>query len=392
MDRIKDELLKAERLTAEDDHYFFGYYDTPAWSGSDRHHLCHRVAFCDRLPRANDRAELGYIDLQDNRFNAFAETTAWNFQQGSMLQWHPASPEDTVIYNSRNGSDYEGVVLNLTTGKSHRLERPVANVDPTGRYAVSIDFPRMYDFRPGYGYAGEADRNAHIPHPHDDGIHLIDLSSGASRLTISLQRLWEFTQGYFQGEDRKLLINHITFNTDGSRLVFLLRCFPREGGIWKTAVLTANTDGSELFLLADYGYASHYHWRDRERLAIHAGEAETHPEGAQLYEWKDQTREVETIDKSFFREDGHCSYSPDRRYMLYDSYPDNASYRHLYLYNQSTGRGLKLASYYSLPELAGDIRCDLHPRWNREGTAISFDSTHEGRRQVYRLDLHGLRL
>jgi hypothetical protein len=392
MDRIKDEVFKAKRLTKEDGHYFFGYYDTPAWSWNDRYHLCHKVAFCDRLPRADDRAELGYIDLQNNCFTVIGKTTAWNFQQGSMLQWHPAYPQDTVIYNSRNGSAYEGVVLNLKTGKSYSLEKPVANVDPTGRYAVSINFPRMYDFRPGYGYAGESDTYARVHHPQDDGIYLIDLLSGISRLTISLQRLWEFTRAYFQGEDRKILINHITFNTDGTRLVMLVRCFPDKDKLWKTAVVTMNTDGSDLFLLADYGYASHYHWRDCEHLVIHAGEMGKNPEGEQLYVWKDKTRKVETIDKSFFLKDGHCSYSPDRRFMLYDSYPDADSYRHLYIYNLQTQEGMKLASYYSLPELDGDIRCDLHPRWNREGTWISFDSTHEGSRQVYQMDLRDLRL
>lgn len=392
MDRIKDELLKAERLTKEDGYYFFGYYDTPAWSWNDRYHLCHKVAFCDRLPLAEDRAELGFIDLRNNNFIVIGETTAWNFQQGSMLQWHPAYPQDTVIYNSRNGSAYEGVVLNLTTGKSHQLERPVANVDPTGRYAVSINFPRMYDFRPGYGYAGESDPYANVPHPQDDGIYLIDLLTGISRQTISLQQIWEFTKAYFQGEDRKILINHITFNADGSRLVALVRCFPDKDKLWKTAVVTMNMDGSDLFLLADYGYASHYHWRDREYLTIHAGEMETNPEGEQLYVWKDKTREVQAIDKLFFLKDGHCSYSPDRRLMLYDSYPDADSYRHLYIYNLHTKKGMKLASYYSQPDLDGDIRCDLHPRWNRQGTFISFDSTHEGQRHVYQMDLRGLGL
>jgi hypothetical protein len=44
--------------------------------------------------------------MQDKSFHPFGETTAWNFQQGSMLQWHPASPEDTVIYNTRQDGVY----------------------------------------------------------------------------------------------------------------------------------------------------------------------------------------------------------------------------------------------------------------------------------------------
>ena len=41
------------------------------------------------------------------------------------------------------------------------------------------------------------------------------------------------------------------------------------------------------------------------------------------------------------------------------------------------------AGFYSMLPSCVDIRCDLHPRWNRTGTAFSFDSTHEGFRGIY---------
>jgi hypothetical protein len=37
-----------------------------------------------------------------------------------------------------------------------------------------------------------------------------------------------------------------------------------------------------------------------------------------------------------------------------------------------------------------EIRCDLHPRWNRAGDAISFDSLHEGFRGVYSMEIGSL--
>lgn len=384
---IKNELVKAHRLTQEDAHYFFGYYDTPAWSQSDRYHLCHKVEFMDRLPDPVDTAIVGYIDMHDDSFHPITKTTAWNFQQGSMLQWHPAFSEEEIIYNTWDGETYRGVVQNIHTGSSRQLELPVANVDPTGTYAVSINFDRMFDFRPGYGYAGREDLYKEVRHSEDDGIFLIELATGESRLILSLQQIWDFTKYPFGDQDKKLLINHITFNTDGSRLVFLVRYFPEPGEMWGTAILTVNRDGSDLFLLSDYSYASHYHWRDRENIVFHSRGAEIGDAGDQLYVLRDLTQEAEIIDTAFFLKDGHCSYSPDRQYMLYDSYPDADGYRHLYLYFLENKRGKTLGSYYSLPEIDGDIRCDLHPRWNRAGTHISFDSIHEGRRHVYVMDL-----
>lgn len=385
---VRHNTIRPVRLSDEAGHYFYGYYDNPAFSGDDRYHLCHRVSFCDRLPGPEDRAELGLFDLRDGSFRTFAETTAWNFQQGSMLQWHPLAPGKEAIFNIHTPDGFRGVVHDVGAGARRELDRPVANVDPTGRYALSVSFSRMFDFRPGYGYAGIPDPYAAEGHPQDDGIFLIDLATGRSELIVSLHQLWQFTGASFGFEERKLLINHITFNTDGSRFLCLVRYFPlKPGGTWGTAIVTANRDGSGLFLLSDYAYASHYHWRDTEHVVFHSRGAEGSDEGNQLYVLKDLTHEVRSIDPSFFLEDGHCSYSPDRTTMLYDSYPDEEHYRHLYVYDLVKRRGKRLASYYSPPALSGDLRCDLHPRWSRSGRMISFDSAHEGRRHLYVVDL-----
>jgi len=37
--------------------------------------------------------------------------------------------------------------------------------------------------------------------------------------------------------------------------------------------------------------------------------------------------------------------------------------------------------------VTGEMRCDLHPRWSRQGTQVCFDSVHEGPRQMYVCDV-----
>ena len=92
---ISEYYEKPQIITPTDGaHYFFGYYDMRATQG--KRHLAHRVQFMDRIPEKEDVAELGY--LEDGKFFPFATTTAWNFQQGAMLQYHPFLP-DTVYYN-----------------------------------------------------------------------------------------------------------------------------------------------------------------------------------------------------------------------------------------------------------------------------------------------------
>jgi len=381
MQPIRNQLLPVERLTPEREHFFFGYYDNPAWNGVETYHLCQRVKFWERLPAADDVAQLGMIRLADRTFIPIAETTAWNFQQGTMLQWHPLAPDDEVIFNRFLDDRFVGVIRNVHSGNERLLSRPVANVDPTGKYAVSVNFARMFDFRPGYGYANMPDPFTDVAAPEDDGVFIVDLATGESRLLVSLAEIARLFPGKMAGA--KLLINHLTFNTDGSRLVMLARNFaapPHQW--WETALATADQSG-KLYALHDYGYASHYHWRDQAHLLIY-GDAGGLPG---LYLLTDQTPNVKQLDPAFFTFDGHCSYSPDRRWLLYDSYPTVDRYRKLFIYDLAQGRAITLGEFYADPAIDGDIRCDLHPRWNRSGTAISFDSIHEGYRGVYLMDV-----
>jgi len=384
LEGIKNQVCKIRRITMGLEQNFFGYYDIRAWDASGRYHLCHKADFLDRLPEKDDTARLGMIDIETGKFIPVSETSAFNFQQGSMFQWNPGEPEDEVVFNIHTDKGYKAVRKNVHTGKEKILEKPVANISPDGRFALSINFSRMFDFRPGYGYSGTADTNEDIDAPEDDGIFLTDMDTGKSRLVVSLAKIKDIlTKHNSKAAKGKLLVNHINFNTDGSRFVFLARNFPTEDSHWKTAVMTADTDGSDIYLLSDYGYASHYNWRDPKHLLIHC----SNKLGDELYLLKDRTKEAVVVDSEFFKEDGHCSYSPDSKWILYDSYPDSESFRHLYLYNTDTGTGITLASLYSMTPSTHDIRCDLHPRWHPSGEAISFDSTHEGHRHIYYMDI-----
>lgn len=402
-------ILNLRRLSPRDGaQYFFGYYDVPAFSKNDRLHLAHRVQFWDRLPREDDVAEIGFIERGKSTFTQLASTTAWNFQQGAMLQWFPNDEADEVIFNVRHKSTFGSCILNVSNGRKRSFPLPIANVDRQGRYALSVNFSRMFDFRAGYGYAGKADAWKDENHPEDDGIYLLDFRDGSVKLILSLQQIWEFTKQWLPKSEqrlphrfaprndtftqwlpqpeRKLMVNHITFNPSGTRFVALARYFPIKGvdTSWGTAVITANTDGSDIRTMKNgYILASHYHWKNDEVLMIWAGGEQ----GAALYEWNDRTGEEHAIDTSVFPKDGHCSYSPDRSLVLYDSYPDKERYQQLFIFNLANRQVTHLGKLYSYEQTNQDIRCDLHPRWSRAGDVLSLDSNHEGSRHIYELEL-----
>ena len=57
------------------------------------------------------------------------------------------------------------------------------------------------------------------------------------------------------------------------------------------------------------------------------------------------------------------------------------------LYKPTEDLLLTMGRFYADPNINGEFRCDLHPRWSRDGKRLCFDSIHEGSRQVYALDV-----
>lgn len=371
--------------------YFFGYYDLMPFDSKERMHLAHRVRFMDRLPRENDVAELGAINLNSGAFIKYAETAAWNFQQGAMLRY--IFDDDHIIYNVRDAACKNGFgaeIRNLKTGETRRLCAPVADVSRDGRYALSLNFRRIFDFRPGYGYPGAPDPYAHENAPEEDGVFLMDISDGSIRKIIDYTAIREaFPSAPYS--DGKLVVNHITFNPSGDRFLFLLRNFPEPGRKWKTQLITSDLNG-HMRLITDYCLNSHYAWKnDREILIVSTAYADA--VSRSLWLMNAETGEKRRLPGENPLFDIHCLYDPDRRYIIGDSYPaallppnvlpdpENAT-RSLWLLDTETGYLQETLRLKTVVPPLTDLRCDLHARFSPSGNFVSFDSTHTGKRTI----------
>ena len=379
--------MDIKRISEEGKYFFFGYYDLQPFNQNGTLHLAHRTDFMDRLQREGDTAEVGVIETDTLKYTPIERTEAWNFQQGAMLQWNPLC-EDEIIYNVLSDGEYVTCFENIKNGKKRYADRSIANVSKDGKYGLSINMSRLYDFRPGYGYATVKDKFYNDSHSKDDGIFLVDMQSGKSKLILSLDEIWDFSGRFFKGEDKKLVVKHITFNPSANRFLFLVRDVPVNGKPkHDTAVITANRDGSDMYMLSDYCVASHYNWKDDDTLMIYAWMKELECcRSVFNYELHDKTHEGRTVGGELFASDNHMSYSPDKKTLLWDGYPDKVTgKRPLGIMDMESEEVRMIGDFYSMPSDCIDIRCDLHPRWNRDGSLITFDSTHEGYRGIYML-------
>lgn len=417
----KDVTLRA--LSSGPRHHFFGYFDKCPWGPSPKTEslvLAHETDLYDRVPGERDEVAVGYLDTATStEFVPLATSRTWNLQQGAMLQWLPGA-ERTILYNDRDGDRAVACLLDLETKQTRRLERPVAALSHDGRTALSVSFGRLARTRPDYGYVGVTDPVQENPCPRDDGIWSLDIETGASHLLLSTHDVATFgPNGDPPGATH--WINHLLFNRDDSRFCFLHR-YENQAGTMYTRLLTCGRDGSNPLLLVA-GMASHFDWRTSNELVAWAGErkllqssvhgaARSLPIGKILkftyralgkprflkrrvlgdryilFNDPDGTRQ--DVGRGVLTCDGHCRFSPDGRWMLADTYPDTRGRISLLLFEWSTGKATEIAKFFSPPKLDNEIRCDLHPRWGRDGRKICVDSAHDGSRQMIELDVSRL--
>jgi hypothetical protein len=376
-------------ITKPPGYHWFGYYDKLQFDPTSRYVLSMRVDFQHRSPKPDDVIQLGVIDTQDNdRWQDLGETRAWNWQQGCMLQWVPGSKTD-VIWNDRQDGHFVSIIKNIRTGKSRTLPAPIYTLSPNGREAVYPDFRRLNDCRPGYGYAGLPDPNFSNLTPSDAGIWRMDLRSGKSRLIIPFSQAAAipYPPGYSNGA--KHWFNHLLYNTDGSRFIFLHRWRgDKEGKNFATRMFTADREGKDLYILDPHGKTSHFIWRDPNHVLAWAW----HPSrGDKFYLYRDKSEDVECIGPDVMTVNGHCTYLSGGRYILNDTYPDRARNQNVYLYEAATGKRIPLGSFHSPAEYTGEWRCDTHPRFSPDGRKVVIDSPHRGNgRQLHLLDISAL--
>ncbi len=370
-------------------HHWFGYYDKLEFDPFGRYVLGMEVDFEHRSPKPDDVIKVGMVDLQDgDRWIELGQTRSWCWQQGCMLQWRPGS-ETEVLWNDRQGDRFVCHILDVKTRERRTVPHPVYTVSADGNWAVSPDFRRVNDMRPGYGYPGLPDPHSGDLAPGDSGIFRVDLDSGEQQLVVSLADVAKIP---FPGGDisaAKHYFNHLLISPDGERFEFLHRWgFPNWRGA--TRMLTAARDGSDIRIVDHSGRTSHFIWRDPQHILAWSWH-ESH--GTAFYLFEDKTGgAVEIVGKDVMTVNGHCTYLPGNEWILNDTYPQGRGrLQNPYLYHVATDRKVPLGGFHLPPEYRGEWRCDTHPRFSPNGRHVVIDSPHEGQgRQLHLIDISGI--
>lgn len=371
------------RVSPDDEYeYFYGYYDKSPWDSTDRYLICIRVQQAYKSVAPKEPGTVCLIDTEnDNKVIEIGTTHSWNVQQSCMAQWMGPDFKSRIIYNDFRDGKYCSVVFNIETMNEEMvLPLPVYDVSKDGSFALSLDFSRLHRMRPGYGYSNLPDVTKNDLCPDRTCIWKIDIASGHVEDLLNYTDFAGFEPDEtMNGAEHK--VNHLMISPNGKRFMVLHRWFDK--GRKHTRLVTVNIDGTEMYNLSDEMFVSHCYWKNDNEILSFLRKRET---GNHYYLLKDKTNQY----KMYWPElntDGHCSYSPDGKYIITDTYPNRKRIASVYLCTEEDNRSRKIARLFSPFKYDNDCRCDLHPRWNRKGNSICIDSVHEGKRGLYVINI-----
>lgn len=366
--------------------YFYGYYDKSPWDITDRYIIALRVNKSNKVPDSTEKANVVVFDTKNNNeIYVIGETNCWNTQQGCMAQWLGPDYCSKIIYNDCRNNKYVSVIYNFVEKREEKVfDMPIYDVSKDGKFALTLDFSRLHNLRKGYGYANINEETKKEKCPDKTCIWKIDLNSGDISSVIKYTDLAHF-ESREEMKDAKHKVNHLMISPNGKRFMVLHRWFKHNEKF--TRLVTMNIDGTEMYNLSDDNFVSHCCWKNDDEILSFLRKKES---GNHYYLMKDRTKEY----KMFWEElntDGHCTYSFDGKYVITDTYPNRKRMASVYLCEESK-YPKRVVKVFAPFKFDNDVRCDLHPRWNHEGNKICIDSVHEGKKQLYVIDISDFKI
>ena len=391
--------VSVTQLTHGPKHHYFGYIGqsrTVPWNANGRYVLALQVGFQDRLPGANDPADVCLLDTQNKyAVRVVDQTRGWNPQQGTMFYWNPQHPETQFFFNDRDQKTGKvfTVLFDISAngGKGKRIreyrfdDSPVANggIAQNGGYFTAINYARMARLRPVTGYAEATDWTSGVAAPKDDGIFRVDVNTGERKLIVSFAQLKEALREVTERiDERHLFINHTLNNRNNDLIYFYCRADfeTQPQGKRVNMPFTVRPDGTgltrhEIFI------GGHPEWEWGSRIiGSHDGKQVIYDSA------KKEIAESLGATDIFPNPEGDVSLSPDGSWFV-NSHREGEHHHYTFL-DMKTRRTVKSPPVFLSTWRGGPLRLDPAPAWNRTSDAIVVPGiAPDGTRQMFLLEL-----
>lgn len=370
---------------------FFGFHDKTPFSSDDSMLLAMQYGDLPlAMPRGGEALVIGYYGGEGHKnFHSVTATKSWNWHQGCQLQWCGKSNDKIIFNDFVEGKNVSRVVSIQDQLTKLVAEQAISSVSDDGKTGIGYSFERVNTCMPGYGYTHGDRADVRLDAPSTDGLYAVDLSVGTSKLIMPISDVCSMNPDSTM-RDARHYFSHALIAPGSSRVAFLHRWI--RGDVTKrwSRMVSCNLDGSDVYIFPTSGMVSHIGWRDSNNILAYCRDIHG-VDGYVLFQDQDVDR-WERIGDSAFNSDGHPSFSGDGRWIITDTYPDRTRRSYLSLYDSVEDQRFDIAllkhwKKYATPEPYSHWACDLHPRWNRAGNIICFDSVYTGNRSLCTIDL-----
>ena len=357
---------------------FFGYYDKSPVNGTGQFMIYHETSYpTSKKPDAGHRVNIVLYDLHSRNEVKRWPSSAYNWQQGSKLMW---IDDRRFAYNDFDAVRQRYVARIVQAhdpGSIQIIDFPI--YDASGDTALTLSFERLNSIMPDYGYRNHREETAYDI--ASDGICKIDFDHDNAERIITVERAIAIHRDKSMEKSRHWF-NHIMLSPDGDHFIFLHRWMAH--GRKYDALMLADINGKSLRCLADDGMVSHCCWVNNEEIISYMRDSER---GNKYFKINIRSGERQVVGAGITDVfgDGHPSVYGNK--MLFDTYPNRARMQELFLYDIEDQNIVKIGEFLSPLKYHGESRCDLHPRFSMDGRSVFIDSTHSGKRRLYRLDL-----
>ena len=356
---------------------FFGYYDHTPWSQDMKHFILHI--------QEKESLQLNLYTFSNNKISLkknLIRSKFYNLQQGIRAIW---INNNEIIFNQIIEKKLISSIYNIKNDSTKNIDVPIQEISRKNNLIISIDYMNLDSVNKDYGYNLDND----ISQNKISGIVGCNYLNNNILFEIEKEQIHNISKNH-NFPINECEINHIVHSPYSNSFAFIYRNkkFNAYSELYKY-----NYETNDLIRLYSGKLMSHYCWINQNIIFAYL----EHKDKLGFFEI-DYRNSIKLTQKilPIYKDnlvDGHPSISPNKKWIVYDTYPDKARQSYLYIVRNNLDikpKKILLGKFHSPLKFNGYYRCDLHPRWSPDGSFISIDSTHEGIRKNYLINISSI--
>jgi len=358
---------------------YFGYYDKSPINKTNEYIIFQSTNIdTTTMPNPNIPVDMIVYDIANENYERIGQSDTYNWQQGTKLMW---IDEYRFIYNDfdKNRKKYISKIYDIESNETKVIDFPIYD-SFEDKFAISLNFERLDIARADYSYCNLGTK-INWEDNSNDGLYYVDFETNSSKLIITLEDIIKLNYKDTM-KDAKHKFNHVMISPDGTKMIFMHRWFLNDGRRYDTLYVSSAV-GSDIKIVADDDMVSHCFWYDESHIFAYLRDKDM----GDKYYMMDMDGKKELVGEGVIDKfgDGHPHVHGSK--VIFDTYPDKARMKNLYMYDYEKKELKKLGEFLESFDFYGETRCDLHPRFSFDGKRVFFDSVHEGSRGLYVMEL-----